>query len=110
MSKDKEMTDYIQIGDKYRVTSDGRQNLMLHEEFEKTEGRGAKAKGTGEFEYRHIGYFRQLKHIGSYLVRLEEFKNVGEGLDVTVEAIEKLEKNIVEAMENIDVTWAKPKK
>lgn len=109
MSKRKEMTDYIQIGDNYRITSDKRHNLMLHKQFEKTDGRGKNARGTGEFEYKNIGYFKQLEHIGRYLARLEELENIDKGLESATKAISNLEESVVEAMKSVDVTWASMK-
>lgn len=99
------MEDFIQLGENYRLTSDGKQNLILHEKHEKTEGRGKNAVPTGEFDFRWLGYFRRLEHVGNFLVELEEYKNVGSGLEKTVSEIEKLRNDIVEAMSKVDVTW-----
>lgn len=103
------MEDFIQIGKNYRVTSDGTHNLILHEKYEKMEGRGKSAKPTGEFDYRWLGYFRNLGHVGRYLSDLEEFKAVYEGgeLGDVANRIEQLRDDIVKAMNEVSVTWIK---
>lgn len=99
------MKDFIEIGENYRVTSDGKQNLVLHERYEKTESRGKDAVPTGEFDFRRLGYFRNMKHIGNYLADLEEYKCEGSELENVVSRIEKLRDKIMESMSKISVTW-----
>lgn len=99
------MKDYIQLGENYRLTSDGKQNLILHEKYEKTEGRGKNAVPTGEFDFRWLGYFRRLEYVGEFLVEQETYKNLSSGLEQTVIEIEKLRDDIVEAMNKVEVTW-----
>lgn len=109
MSKKNEMKDFIQIGDSYRVTSDGTHNLILHEKYERMEGRGKNTKPTGVFDYRWLGYFRNLGHIGRFLSNLEEFKGIYEGgkEEEMINRIEKLRDDIVKAMSEANVTWIK---
>ena len=48
---------YIQINDKYRITSDGRMNLILQEKYFKREGRGRGAEISSEEAIKDVGYF-----------------------------------------------------
>lgn len=48
---------YIQINDKYRITSDGSRNLILSEKYFKRDGRGKGAEITDIEDYKDIGFF-----------------------------------------------------
>lgn len=96
----------IKIADGYRISSDGKMNLILHEKYEKASGRGKNAKLTGEFDYRQIGYFQKLSHIGDYLVDLEIIKYQGNELGEAIEKVEKIRDEIQQTLsENIGVKW-----
>lgn len=98
--------NYIQLTDEYRLHSDGRLNLILHEKYEKHDGKGRNANPTGEFDFRPIGYFRNLEHVANYLVNLEVYRYEGSELEGAVDRIEKLSEDIRKSLkENIGVKW-----
>lgn len=100
--------EFIQLAEDYRLYSDGKLNLILHEKYEKHDGRGKNAKPTGEFDFRPIGYFRNLEHVANYLVRLEVFRYEGSELEGIVNRVEKLNEDIAKSLsENIGVKWLK---
>jgi len=92
----------IKLTEEYSISSDGRMNLILHERFEKKDGRGKDAKFTGEFAYRDIGYFRNLEHVANHLVKLEVFKYEGSELKGIVDRIEELNKEIKKSLVESD--------
>ena len=84
---------YIQINDKYRITSDSRLNLILSEQYFKREGKGRGAELTSETAFRDIGYFGAGLH--SLIKRfndnefLETFAEVERGQDI-IEALKEM--------------------
>lgn len=102
-----EMKDFIQIGDSYRITSDGKYNLILHEKYEIMEGRGKNAVPTGKYDYRWCGYYRSLEHIGNSLAEGEVFKYQGSELEDVVDRVNKIKEDIAVAMKSVNVSWAK---
>ena len=84
---------YIQINDKYRITSDGRLNLILSEQYFKRDGRGKGAELTTETAWRDVGYFGAGLH--SLIKRfnenefLETFAEVSRGQDI-LEALKEM--------------------
>lgn len=101
------MEDCIQIGDRYRITSDRKYNLILNERYEKMDSKGRNGKPTGEIGYRPIGYYRKLEHIGKSLVEKEVYENIGDGLSEAIVKISELEKSIIKAMNDVNVSWIK---
>jgi len=86
---------YIQINDKYRITSDSRLNLILSEKYFKRDGRGKGAELTTETAWRDVGYFGAGLH--SLIKRfndnefLETFAEVERGQDIIEALIEMRE-------------------
>ena len=84
---------YIQINDKYRITSDGRMNLLLEEKYEKRIGAGKNSPLSGEYGYSTVGYFGAGLH--SLIKRfnenefLETFAEVERGQDI-IEALKEM--------------------
>ena len=84
---------YIQINDKYRITSDSRLNLLLEEKYEKRIGAGKNSPLSGEYSYSTVGYFGAGLH--SLIKRfndnefLETFAEVERGQDI-IEALKEM--------------------
>ena len=84
---------YIQINDKYRITSDGRLNLILSEQYFKRDGKGRGAEITSETAWRDTGFFGA--GLDSLIRRfnnnefLETFAEVERGQDI-IEALKEM--------------------
>lgn len=83
----------IQLTDTYRITSD-KLNIILEEKFEKRGGKGKNAQLTGEFDYRPIAYFRELKHLADSLVKREIINSDVTNLYDIVYKIDELKEEI----------------
>ena len=84
---------FIQINDKYRITSDGSRNLVLQEAYAKKDGVGRGAKESGIIAYKDTGYFGA--GLQSLIRRfnndefLETFAEVERGQDI-IEALKEM--------------------
>ncbi len=90
-----ESEKYIQILDDYRITAD-KMNIVLQEKYEKKDGKGKNAKGTGEYDWKDIGYHNRFDTLAKSLVNKEIIKsihNVDSFPEILIH-IEKLEKQI----------------
>ncbi|MBO1513243.1 hypothetical protein [Metabacillus bambusae] len=89
----------IKIGDSYLITSDS-MNVTLNQRYEKKKD-GA---GTGEFDYKPIGYFSSLVHACNSLldreIRISDAENLSE-LVKTIHDTKVLIKECIEAKEAI---------
>lgn len=85
---------FIQLTDTYRITSD-KLNIILEEKFEKRDGKGKNAPLTGEFDYRPIAYFRELKHLADSLIKREIINSDVTDLYDIVYKVDELRNDIV---------------
>lgn len=92
----------IQLNEKYRITSDP-MNIILEERYEKRVGKGKDAPLSGEFDYRALGYFRDLESAGKWLANRELYKYEGSDLEKAAKRVEKLRDEIIEAMKGVKV-------
>lgn len=88
---------FIQLTDTYRITSD-KLNIILEEKFEKRDGKGKNAQLTGEFDYRPIAYFRELKHLADSLVKREIINSDVTNLYDIVYKVDELRNAIAERL------------
>lgn len=93
----------IKIAENYAIGFD-KWNVILHEQYEKRSGRGRDAPLSGEFAWRELGYFRNVRHLGNHLIELELKDNELKEYNEFVVKIEKLKEEIIEILEkNITV-------
>lgn len=84
---------YLILNDNYRITSDGKMNLLLEERYEKRIGAGKNSPLSGEYGYSTVGFFGA--GLKSLIRRfndnefLEVFKEVERGQDI-VEALKEM--------------------
>lgn len=62
--------DYLQLSENYRIRFDPK-NIILQVKYEKKEGRGAGAKGTGQYDYKDYGYYGNLQSFSKRLLEKE---------------------------------------
>lgn len=102
------MEDAIKLTDEYYLSNDGKLNLILHERYEKRDGKGKHAPLSGEYAFNNAGYFRRLDHVANHLVDKEVYRYEGSELEGIVERIEKLRDEIkLMLSENINLGWDK---
>lgn len=65
-----ETEKYIQIMDDYRITADNL-NIVLQEKYEKKDGKGKNANGTGEYDWRDVSYHQNFKSLANSLIKKE---------------------------------------
>lgn len=88
------MENAIKLTEDYWLSSDGKLNLILHERYEKRDGKGINAPLSGEFDFRNVGYFRTLEHVGNHLVDKNVYKYEGSKLEEIAERVESLRDEI----------------
>ena len=86
---------YIQLNENYRITVD-KMNIILQEKYEKKDGKGKNAVGTGEYDYKDLGYFGSLDHLVKSLIKREVIKSISEvdSLEKVVTYIKDVERSI----------------
>lgn len=92
------MENAIKLTDDYYLSSDGSKNFILHERYEKREGRGTNSPLSGDYDFRNDGYFRTYEHVGNYLGAKINFIYHGSELEATAIRVEKAKEEIVEAL------------
>lgn len=58
------------LSENYAITTDPR-NIILLERYEKRDGKGKHAPLSGEFGWKHLGYFHSFDRIADVLVDME---------------------------------------
>lgn len=110
----------ILINEKYRIVSDGSRNIILQELYEKKLGKGKGAEGSGEYDYKDVGYFgaslRALARRFNHNDFLETLKDASEeqlfheAVDKLIQHLEQREQRIYEHMnKHITLQLAKTK-
>lgn len=106
-----ESEKYIQILDDYRIRADT-MNIILQEKYEKKDGKGKNATGTGEYDYRDIGYYGNFHNLAKGLLNHEIVSNITKvtSLEELLIHIDKLEKQISNHLtDKVVLTWGKEK-
>ena len=91
--KQEKRESFIQINDQYRITSDGRLNLILEKSYNKKIGKGKNQPESGEIGWELEGYFGA--GLQSLIRRfnnnefLETFSEVERGQDI-IEALKEM--------------------
>ena len=90
---EEKLEQFLQINDKYRITSDGRHNLILQESYFKRDGKGRYAEETDIVAWKDQGYFGagldSLIRRFNYDEFLQTFEEVQQGQDL-IKALEEM--------------------
>ena len=83
----------MKITENFRLGFDA-YNVIVEERFEKKDGKGPNAKGTGEFDYKAIGYCKNFESACQFILQREI--RASEAADITemLGAIERIGKEV----------------
>lgn len=88
----------MKITENFRLGFDA-YNVIVEERFEKKDGKGPNAKGTGEFDYKQVGYCKNFESACQFILQREIRSSEAAGVPEMLEAIKLIGEELKASIE-----------
>lgn len=82
-------------------------NVIVKEKFEKKDGVGKNAKGTGEFDYKPIGYFKNIETACSFILTQHIQNAEAQDIRGMIDVIQDSRRMIAQSVESAGIDHRK---